>query len=162
MFPSLLHQIKLIHYICDTDIMTPATAILGKKYYFNINSNRRDRLKNIHQVVQGSHFSGLTKFHDISMIFPGFLKQISRYFFIIFKVWFPSSYEFEYNYANLTSSFIWNLKDNFYAEWSMRLEIFLKNNLKFFTRDSKSRSQGWMFSSHQIFPGFISFFHDIY
>ena len=35
---------------------------------------------------QGSHFCGLKKFHNISMIFPVFLKLISRYFVIIFKV----------------------------------------------------------------------------
>ena len=35
---------------------------------------------------QGSHFSDQTKSHDIYMIFPVFLKLISRYFVIIFKV----------------------------------------------------------------------------
>ena len=35
--------------------------------------------------IQGSHFSGLTKFHDISMVFPGFLVNV-QVFFIIFKV----------------------------------------------------------------------------
>ena len=29
---------------------------------------------------QGSHFSGLTKFHDISMIFPGFLVNFQVFF----------------------------------------------------------------------------------
>ena len=53
---------------------------------------------------QGSHFFGLTKFHDISMIFPGFLSKFPGIFFIIFKVWFPSG--FEYKYANFLS-FIW-------------------------------------------------------
>ena len=51
---------------------------------------------------QGSHFFGLTKFHDISMIFPGIL--VNFHFFIIFKVWFPIG--FEYKYVNLLS-FIW-------------------------------------------------------
>ena len=35
--------------------------------------------------VQGSHISGLTKFHDISMIFPGFVKKIPGIFPIIFR-----------------------------------------------------------------------------
>ena len=35
---------------------------------------------------QGSHFFGLTKFHDISMIFPGFFSKFPGIFFIIFKV----------------------------------------------------------------------------
>ena len=46
---------------------------------------------------QGSHFFGMTKFHDFSSKFPGI-------FFIIFKVWLPSG--FEHKYANLLSS-IW-------------------------------------------------------
>ena len=29
---------------------------------------------------QGSHFFGLTKFHDISMIFPGFLVNFQVFF----------------------------------------------------------------------------------
>ena len=29
---------------------------------------------------QGSHFFGLTKFHDISMIFPGFLVNFQLFF----------------------------------------------------------------------------------
>ena len=33
------------------------------------------------------------------MIFPGFFSKFPGIFFIIFKVWFPSG--FEYNYANL-------------------------------------------------------------
>ena len=40
------------------------------------------------------------------MIFPGF-KVNFQVFFIIFKVWFPSG--FEYKYANLLS-FVWNQK----------------------------------------------------
>ena len=35
---------------------------------------------------QGSHISGLTKFHDISMIFPGFSKKFQVYFLNIFNV----------------------------------------------------------------------------
>ena len=36
-------------------------------------------------INQGSHISGLTKFHDISMIFPGFVKKIPSIFPIIFR-----------------------------------------------------------------------------
>ena len=36
--------------------------------------------------LQGSHISGLTKFHDISMIFPGFSKKFQVYFLNIFNV----------------------------------------------------------------------------
>ena len=43
-----------------------------------------------------------------------------------------------------------------------RLKFFLKNNHKLYTRASKSRSPGWIFSSHKVFPGCMSFFHDIY
>ena len=32
------------------------------------------------RAVQGSHFFGLTKFHDISMIFPGFSQKFQVYF----------------------------------------------------------------------------------
>ena len=35
---------------------------------------------------QGSHISGLTKFHDISIIFPGFSKKFQVYFLNIFNV----------------------------------------------------------------------------
>ena len=35
---------------------------------------------------QGSHFFGLTKFHDISMIVPVFFSKFSGIFFFIFKV----------------------------------------------------------------------------
>ena len=35
---------------------------------------------------QGSHISGLTKLHDISMIFPGFSKEFQVYFLNIFNV----------------------------------------------------------------------------
>ena len=31
-------------------------------------------------LLQGSHFFGLTKFHDISMIFPGFSQKFQVYF----------------------------------------------------------------------------------
>ena len=34
---------------------------------------------------QGSHFSGPTKFHDISMIFPGFLVNIQIFFLLFLK-----------------------------------------------------------------------------
>ena len=37
-------------------------------------------------TVQGSHISGLTKFHDISMIFPGFSKKIPGIFSEYFNV----------------------------------------------------------------------------
>ena len=36
--------------------------------------------------LQGSHFFGLTKFHHISMIFPGFISKFPGIFFIILKV----------------------------------------------------------------------------
>ena len=35
--------------------------------------------------VQGSHFFGLTKFHDISMIFPGFLLNFQVFFSLFLK-----------------------------------------------------------------------------
>ena len=35
-------------------------------------------------IDQGSNFFGLTKFHDISMIFPGFLKVNFQLFFSLF------------------------------------------------------------------------------
>ena len=53
------------------------------------------------------------------------------------------------------------LKDTIYAE-RCKMKIFLKNNHKLYTRASKSGSPGRIFSSHQVFPGFMSFFHDIY
>ena len=34
---------------------------------------------------QGSHFFGLTKFHDISMIFPGFLVNFQVFFKLFLK-----------------------------------------------------------------------------
>ena len=34
---------------------------------------------------KGSHFFGLTKFHDISMIFPGFLSKFSGIFSLFLK-----------------------------------------------------------------------------
>ena len=36
-------------------------------------------------LVQGSHFFGLTKFHDISMIFPGFLVNFQVFFSLFLK-----------------------------------------------------------------------------
>ena len=35
--------------------------------------------------LQGSHFFGLTKFHDISMIFPGFLVNFQVFFSLFLK-----------------------------------------------------------------------------
>ena len=35
--------------------------------------------------VQGSHFFRLTKFHDISMIFPGFLVNFQVFFSLFLK-----------------------------------------------------------------------------
>ena len=35
--------------------------------------------------IQGSHFFGLTKFHDISMIFPGFLVNFQVFFSLFLK-----------------------------------------------------------------------------
>ena len=35
--------------------------------------------------VQGSHFFGLTKFHDFSMIFPGFLVNFQVFFSFFLK-----------------------------------------------------------------------------
>ena len=35
--------------------------------------------------LQGSHFFGLTKFHDISMIFPGFLVNFQVFFHYFLK-----------------------------------------------------------------------------
>ena len=37
--------------------------------------------------TQGSHFFGLTKFHDISMIFPGFLVNVQVFIYLFLK-WF--------------------------------------------------------------------------
>ena len=37
------------------------------------------------QQCQGSHFFGLTKFHDISMIFSGFLVNFQVFFSLFFK-----------------------------------------------------------------------------
>ena len=36
-------------------------------------------------LSQGSHFFGLTKFHDISMIFPGFLVNFQVFFSLFLK-----------------------------------------------------------------------------
>ena len=36
-------------------------------------------------IQQGSHFFGLTKFHDISMIFPGFLVNFQVLFSLFLK-----------------------------------------------------------------------------
>ena len=38
-----------------------------------------------HYIDQGSHFFGLTKFHDISMIFPGFLVNFQVFFSLFLK-----------------------------------------------------------------------------
>ena len=46
---------------------------------------------------QGSHFFGLTKFHDISMIFPGFFSKFPGIFFIIFNK-FPGIFSLFLNY----------------------------------------------------------------
>ena len=106
---------------------------------------------------QGSHFFGLTKFHDISMIFPGFFSKFPGIFFIIFKVRFPSG--FEYKYANLLS-FIWTKNWSFQLYSKLvNLLFFLSNLVNFVVFQG---SQGWIFSSHQVFPDFMSFFHDIY
>ena len=76
-------------------------------------------------LFQGSHFSGLTKFHDISMILIHF-----QVFFSLF------------------------LKCDFLVVFNINLQIYqvsfepkithflLKNNLKLYTRASKSGSQG--------------------
>ena len=53
---------------------------------------------------QGSHFFGLTKFHDISMIFPGFLVNFQVFFPLFLK--YDLKFGSEYKYANLLS-FIW-------------------------------------------------------
>ena len=37
------------------------------------------------ETNQGSHFFGLTKFHDISMIFPGFLVNFQVFFSLFLK-----------------------------------------------------------------------------
>ena len=34
----------------------------------------------VQKLEQGSHFFGLTKFHDISVIFPGFLANFQVFF----------------------------------------------------------------------------------
>ena len=52
-------------------------------------------------VNQGSHFFRLTKFHDISMIFPGFLVNFQVFFSLFLKYDFQVG--FEYKYANLFS-----------------------------------------------------------
>ena len=39
----------------------------------------------LEQLVQGSHFFGLKKFHDISMIFPGFLVNFQVFFSLFLK-----------------------------------------------------------------------------
>ena len=36
-------------------------------------------------IIQGSHFFGLTKFHDISMIFPGLLVNFQVFFSLFLK-----------------------------------------------------------------------------
>ena len=41
--------------------------------------NERIKMESIRDC-QGSHFFGLTKFHDISMIFPGFLVNFQVFF----------------------------------------------------------------------------------
>ena len=38
-----------------------------------------------HTRLQGSHFFRLTKFHDISMIFPGFLVNFQVFFSLFLK-----------------------------------------------------------------------------
>ena len=43
-------------------------------------------MQSISSFKQGSHISGLTKFHDISMIFSGFSKKFQVYFLNIFNV----------------------------------------------------------------------------
>ena len=45
-------------------------------------------LVSLHLIMfntQGSHFFGLTKFHDISMIFPGFLVNFQVFFSLFLK-----------------------------------------------------------------------------
>ena len=64
-------------------------------------------------TFQGSHFFGLTKFHDISMIFPGFLVNFQVLFSLFLKYDFQVvlninmqiygvSFEQKINYFNYT------------------------------------------------------------
>ena len=54
------------------------------------------------------------------------------------------------------------LEDNIYAEQSEAKIFFWKIIINMYTRASKSGSPRWIFSSHKVFPGCMSFFHDIY
>ena len=47
-------------------------------YYLKINSSSD-------KYLQGSHFFGLTKFHDISMTSPGFLVNVQVFFSLFLK-----------------------------------------------------------------------------
>ena len=85
-------------------------------------------------------------FHDFSR----FLSKFPGIFFIIFKVWFPCG--FEYKYANLLS-FIWT------KNWSFQLYSKLVNLPFYFSNLVNfvlfQGNQGWIFSSHKVFPGFM-------
>ena len=108
------------------------------------------------RAFQVSHFFGLTKFHDISMIFSGFLSKFPGIFSLFLK------YDFQVVlniYANLLS-FIWTKIQSFQLYSKLvNLPFYLSNLMNFVLFQG---NQGWIFSSHQVFPGFMSFFHDIY
>ena len=56
-------------------------------------------VQNLSLVNTGSHFFRLTKFHDISMIFPGFLVNFQVFFSLILKYDFKVVLNIKY--ANL-------------------------------------------------------------
>ena len=60
--------------------------VCAKNYFLAEADNRSTRGPLTTSSAEGSHFFGLTKFYDISMIFPGFLVNFQVFFFIIFKV----------------------------------------------------------------------------
>ena len=63
------------------------------------------------------------------MIFPGFKSKFPGIFFIIFKVLFPSG--FEYKYANLLS-FIWTKNESFQSySKSVNLPFYFSNLVNF-------------------------------
>ena len=59
--------------ILGPDLFQPATPHTVSNVYYQ-------------GFMQGSHFSGLTKFHDISMIFPGFLVNFQVFFHYFFHM----------------------------------------------------------------------------
>ena len=107
-------------------------------------------------LLQGSHFFVLTKFH-ISMIFPGFFSKFPGIFSLFLK--YDIQVVWNINMQTYWVSFEQKIKSFPLYSKLVNLPFYFSNLVNFILFQG---SQGWIFSSHQVFPGFMSFFHDIY